>query len=148
MSAPRDYDPVTAEVIGSRIKSIVDEAAITIARTSGSPVITEAQDFSTPLFDASRPPPFPAPGRHVGYSGYVASHIGSSLVGVEGVMRDFETDDLHRGDQFICNCPYTAGAIHQGDVGIISPLFHADELVGWAFSNAHVLDIGGGVARR
>jgi N-methylhydantoinase B len=135
MSGARDYDPVTAEVIGSRIKSIVDEAAITIARTSGSPVITEAQDFSTALFDQS--------GRHVGYSGYVASHIGSSLVGVEAVMRDFERDDLHRGDQFICNCPYTAGAIHQGDVGIISPLFHAEELVGWAFSNAHVLDIGG-----
>jgi N-methylhydantoinase B len=130
-----DFDPVTAEVIASRIKSIVDEAAITIARTSGSPVITEAQDFSTALFDET--------GRHVGYSGYVASHIGSSLVGVEGVMRDFEPDDLHRGDQFICNCPYTAGAIHQGDVGIISPLFYADELVGWAFSNAHVLDIGG-----
>ncbi len=134
MSA-RDYDPVTAEVIGSRINSIVAESAITIARTSGSPVITEAQDFSTALFDEH--------GDHVGYAGYVASHIGSSLVGVEGVMRDFETDDLNRGDQFICNCPYTAGAIHQGDVGIISPLFHGEELVGWAFSNAHVLDIGG-----
>jgi N-methylhydantoinase B len=134
MSA-RDYDPVTAEVIGSRIRSIVAESAITIARTSGSPVITEAQDFSTALFDAA--------GEHVGYAGYVASHIGSSLVGVEAVMRDFELDDFHRGDQFICNCPYTAGAIHQGDVGIISPLFYDEELVGWAFSNAHVLDIGG-----
>lgn len=130
-----DYDPVTAEVIGSRTRSIVSEAAITIARTSGSPVITEAQDFSTALFDAA--------GEHVAYSGYVASHIGSSLVGVEGVMRDFDLDDLSRGDQFICNCPYTAGAIHQGDVGVISPLYYEDELVGWAFSNAHVLDIGG-----
>ena len=47
-----DYDPVTAEVIASRIRSIVSEAAITIMRTSGSPVITESQDFSTALFDA------------------------------------------------------------------------------------------------
>jgi len=131
----RDYDPVTAEVIGSRTRSIVAESAITIARTSGSPVITEAQDFSTALFDAA--------GEHVAFSGYVASHIGSSLVGVEGVLRDFELDDFSRGDQFICNCPYTAGAIHQGDVGVISPLLYEDELVGWAFSNAHVLDIGG-----
>jgi N-methylhydantoinase B len=131
----RNYDPVTAEVIGSRIRSIVSEAAITIKRTSGSPVITESQDFSTALFDAA--------GEHVGYSGYVITHIGSSLVGVQSVMRDFALDELRRGDQFICNCPYTAGAIHQGDVGIISPLFYEDELVGWAFSNAHVLDIGG-----
>ena len=131
----RDYDPVTAEVIASRVGSIVSEAAITISRTSGSPVVTEVMDFSTALFDAA--------GEHVGFSGYVVTHIGSSLVGVQSVMRDFDDDDFHRGDQFICNCPYTAGAIHQGDVGIISPLFHADELVGWAFSNAHVLDIGG-----
>jgi N-methylhydantoinase B len=131
----RSYDPVTAEVIGSRIRSIVDEAAITIIRTSGSPVITESQDFSTALFDAA--------GEHVGYSGYVVTHIGSSLVGVQSVMRDFPVEEVRRGDQFICNCPYTAGAIHQGDVGIISPLFYGEELVGWAFSNAHVLDIGG-----
>ncbi len=52
-------------------------------------------------------------------------------------------DDLHPYDHFICNDPYTSGAIHQGDVGIISPLFWRDELAGWAFSNAHVLDVGG-----
>ena len=94
-----DYDSVTAEVIGSRIRSSVSEAAITIVRTSGSPVITESQDFSTALFDAD--------GEHVGYSGYVVTHIGSSLVGVQSVMRDFPRDELRRGDQFICNCPST-----------------------------------------
>jgi N-methylhydantoinase B len=35
------------------------------------------------------------------------------------------------------------GSQHQGDVGIVMPLFHRGRHVGWAFSNLHVLDIGG-----
>jgi N-methylhydantoinase B len=127
-------DPVLAEVIGNRLHNITLEMASTLIRTSGSPVLTEAKDFSTAVFDRKR--------EHVGFSGYVVAHIGSSLEGVRAVEREYG-DDLHQYDHFICNDPYTSGAIHQGDVGIISPLFWRDELAGWAFSNAHVLDVGG-----
>jgi N-methylhydantoinase B len=127
-------DPILAEVIGNRLHNITLEMASTLIRTSGSPVLTEAKDFSTAVFDRKR--------EHVGFSGYVVAHIGSSLEGVRAVEREYG-DDLHQYDHFICNDPYTSGAIHQGDVGIISPLFWRDQLVGWAFSNAHVLDVGG-----
>lgn len=127
-------DPVLAEVIGNRLFNITLEMASTLIRTSGSPVLTEAKDFSTAVFDRKR--------EHVGFSGYVIAHIGSSLEGVRAVHREYG-DDLHPYDHFICNDPYTSGAIHQGDVGIISPLFWHEEPVGWAFSNAHVLDVGG-----
>lgn len=129
------YDPVTAEVIQMRLYNVVKEMATTITRTSGSPILTEARDFSTAIFDEK--------GEHVAFSGYVIAHIGSSLVGVESVIRDYPREEIFPGDAFICNDPYTSGAIHQGDVGIISPLFYQNELVGWAFSNAHVLDVGG-----
>jgi N-methylhydantoinase B len=127
-------DPILAEVIGNRLHNITLEMASTLIRTSGSPVLTEAKDFSTAVFD--RKP------EHVGFSGYVIAHIGSSLEGVRAVEREYG-DDLHLYDHFICNDPYTSGAIHQGDVGIISPLFWSEQHVGWAFSNAHVLDVGG-----
>lgn len=129
-----DHDPIVAEVIGNRLHNIALEMATTLIRTSGSPVLTEAKDFSTAVFDRNL--------EHVGFSGYVIAHIGSSLEGVRAVVREYG-DDVHPHDAFICNDPYEAGAIHQGDVGIISPLFWRDELVGWAFSNAHVLDVGG-----
>jgi N-methylhydantoinase B len=129
-----ELDPVLAEVIGNRLHNITLEMASTLIRTSGSPVLTEAKDFSTAVFDGKR--------EHVGFSGYVVAHIGSSLEGVRAVEREYG-EDLHKYDHFICNDPYESGAIHQGDVGIISPLFWRDELVGWAFSNAHVLDVGG-----
>jgi N-methylhydantoinase B len=127
-------DPILAEVIGNRLFNITLEMASTLIRTSGSPVLTEAKDFSTAVFDRKR--------EHVGFSGYVIAHIGSSLEGVRAVDREYG-EDLHQYDHFICNDPYTSGAIHQGDVGIISPLFWEDRPVGWAFSNAHVLDVGG-----
>jgi N-methylhydantoinase B len=128
------FDPVVAEVIGNRLRNIALEMATTLIRTSGSPVLTEAMDFSNAIFDRSL--------EHVGFSGYVVAHSGSSLEGVRAVAREYE-GDVHPRDAFICNDPYTSGAIHQGDVGIISPLFWRDQLVGWAFSNAHVLDVGG-----
>ncbi|MCL6547413.1 MAG: hydantoinase B/oxoprolinase family protein [Alicyclobacillus sp.] len=130
-----EYDPVTAEVIQMRLRSIVDEMATILMHTSGSPVLTEAQDFCTAIFDDQN--------EHIAFSGYVITHIGSSLVGVRSIEAYYPRDEVCPGDHFILNDPYTAGALHQGDVAVISPLFYRDELVGWAFSNAHVLDVGG-----
>jgi len=127
-------DAVTDEILTNRFRAITEEMAATLLRTSGSPVLTEAHDFCTALFDAE--------GELIGFSGYVVAHVGSSTEGVRAVIRE-HGDDVAAGDAFICNDPYDSGAIHQGDVGIVSPLFWEDELVGWAFSNAHVLDVGG-----
>ena len=129
-----ERDPIVAEVIGNRLTNIALEMATTLMRTSGSPVLTEAKDFSNAVFDRDA--------ELVGFSGYVVLHIGSSIEGVRAVAREYG-GDIHPHDAFICNDPYTAGAIHQGDVGIVTPLFWRDEHVGWAFSNAHVLDVGG-----
>ncbi len=129
------YDAFTAQVIQQRLKNVVEEMATMLLRTSGSPVLTEAQDFCTAIFDVD--------GEHVAFSGYVVAHLGSSLLGVQAVIREYGLEDISPGDAFICNDAYTAGAIHQGDVGVISPIYHDSQLVGWAFSNAHVLDVGG-----
>jgi N-methylhydantoinase B len=130
-----NYDPVTAEVIQMRLQNIVDEMGTILRHTSGSPVLTEVGDFCTAIFDDKL--------EHLAISNYVVVHIGSSLVGVRSIQKYYSKDEIRPGDHFILNNPYTAGALHQGDVGIITPLFYQDEVVAWAFSNAHVLDIGG-----
>ena len=130
------YDPIAAEVLENRLRNISLEMATTLIRTSGSPILSEAKDFCTAVFDRK--------GEHIGFSGYVIAHLGSSLEGVRSVIRDYG-DDVHPGDAFILNDPYDAGAIHQGDVAVVSPIFSSDgeELIGWSFSNAHILDVGG-----
>jgi N-methylhydantoinase B len=132
--ATRTYDPIAAEVLENRLRNISLEMATTLIHTSGSPILSEAKDFCTAIFDRK--------GEHIGFSGYVVAHLGSSLEGVRSVIRDYG-DDVHEGDAFILNDPYDAGAIHQGDVAVVSPIFANDQLVGWSFSNAHILDVGG-----
>src|SRR6201996_20865 len=136
MSTTTDYDVIAAEVHRKAIKNLTDEMAITLVRTSGSPIVTESKDFSTCLMD-TKP-------EHLGFSSYVLFHVGSSLIGTQ-VIADLvrEGAELKPGDGWVVNDPHTGGAMHQGDVSIIMPTFYGDEMLGWSFSNMHVLDIGG-----
>lgn len=130
-----DLDPITAEVVRCAFDNIADEMAVVLLRTSGSPVLTEAKDFSAVVFDAS--------GRQVGSAGYVLGHLASSRIAVQEIMKKRLPDDLEAGDIFICNDPYTVGALHQGDVGIVMPIHQDETLIGWTFTNAHLIDVGG-----
>jgi N-methylhydantoinase B len=127
------YDIIRAEVLRKSMESIANEMAITLMRTSGSPVVTDAKDFSTTVLDRS--------GEQVGFSGYVAFHVSTSVLGIEAVLRQY--DDVAPGDIILMNDPHTAGAIHQGDCAIAMSYWWRDRHVGWGHVNEHMLDIGG-----
>lgn len=133
--APQAMDPITAEVIRAAFDNITNEMSLVLLRTSGSPVLTESKDFSTVLFDADL--------HQIGSSGYILLHMASSRLGVQAVAAARVPHDIQPGDAFICNDPHTSGALHQGDVGIVMPIFYGADLIGWTFSNAHLMDIGG-----
>jgi len=132
--SPQDYDVIEAEIHRKALENLTKEMAIAMVRTSGSPVVYEAKDFSTCFFDTEP--------EHLGFSGYVLFHIGSSLIGTQKI-KELGHSDLAPGDGYIVNDPRSGGAMHGGDVGVIMPMFHDDELLGWGFANMHVLDIGG-----
>ncbi|MGK2915024.1 MAG: hydantoinase B/oxoprolinase family protein [Porticoccaceae bacterium] len=128
-------DPITGEVIRSAFDNIANEMSLVLLRTSGSPVLTESKDFSTVLFDADL--------NQIGASGYILLHMASGRLGVQAVAAARAPHDIQPGDAFICNDPYTSGALHQGDVGIVMPIFYGDDLIGWNASTAHLMDVGG-----
>src|SRR3954451_3013404 len=130
-----DYDVIAAEVHRKALQNLTDEMAITLVRTSGSPIVTESKDFSTCLMD-TKP-------EHLGFSSYVLFHVGSSLIGTQVISELVADGDLRPGDGWVVNDPHTGGAMHQGDVSIIMPTFYGDEHLGWSFANMHVLDVGG-----
>ncbi|MFC5731558.1 MULTISPECIES: hydantoinase B/oxoprolinase family protein [Nocardioides] len=130
-----DYDPVTLEVIRMRLDNIVEEMGIAMIRSSGSPVITEARDYNTALFDAE--------GRIYSYSDAVQLHIGSGGVAVRNLIATVGPNEIKPGDSFISNDPHTAGSSHPPDTTVISPIFLGKELVGFAQSQAHLVDVGG-----
>lgn len=129
------FDLIDVEVHQKSVRNIANEMAITLMRTSGSPVVTEAKDFSTCLMDAKV--------EQIAFSGFVTFHISTAVLGVQAVLRNNPIETVKPGDAFMCNDPHTSGAIHQGDVGIVMPFFFEDRLVAWGYVNEHVLDIGG-----
>ncbi len=57
---------------------------------------------------------------------------------------EFGLDQLEPGDVLVYNDPFRGGS-HVMDVGCAKPIFHDDEIIGFALSDAHWVDIGGPV---
>jgi len=130
-----DVDPVTVEIFSKALDNITGEMGLVMMRASGSPVIAEAVDFSTFMADAD--------GDIISYSGYITMYLGTARQAVRHVLQTVPREDIHPGDMFICNDPFTTGNAHQVDVGVVRPLFYRDELVAWCWAEAHVSDFGG-----
>lgn len=132
---PSTYDVIGVEVHRKAMEQIAREMGITLVRTSGSPVVTDAKDLSCTILDENT--------EQIGFSGFVAFHVSTSVLAVEAVLRNYPLEDIAPGDGFVANDPHSSGAIHQGDVGIVMPYFKDDQLVGWGYVNEHLLDVGG-----
>ena len=137
MSTDTDYklDPVTLEVLKNAFVTIVDEMAEQILRTCHSFVIY-CRDFSSALCDAQ--------GNTVAQGSQdIAVHVGTLHLTAKAVIDTFG-DDIHEGDLFAINDPYSGGT-HFNDVRIIRPIFHDGELIAFSQSNGHWADVGGSV---
>lgn len=128
-------DIIDIEIHSKSIRNMANEMAITLMRTSGSPVVTEALDFSTCILDRDA--------EQLAFAGFVTFHISTAIGGVRAVLASHRIEDLQPGDGFLCNDPHTSGAIHQGDLGIVMPFFSGGTVVGFGYVNEHVLDAGG-----
>ncbi len=130
-------DPVTFEILSSRLAAINDEAAMTMRLVSGSPVANEAYDMNVGLMNAD--------GDCVAIGLYISIHALALTATVKDIKRDYADDPgINPGDVFMCNDPYV-GACHQMDVTVVAPIFVDEELVGWTGSTVHQIDLGGPV---
>jgi N-methylhydantoinase B len=128
-------DPITLEVIREALSSIVREMRITLVRTAYSSILYEGEDFSCVLMD--------------GDAQIIAMSRGQDhplhIVPIAWSMRavrDRFGDDIHEGDVFLHNDPYTGGT-HLNDVAMIYPMFADGELFLFPVVRAHWGDVGG-----
>ncbi len=126
-------DIVTEEVVRMAIRQIAIEASSVLARISGSPVITEADDYTVIVFsgkgellDSDRSP----------------AYTGSAVTAVRAVMAEFD-GDMADGDVFLGNDPHSTGAMHANDFQAVTPVFLGQAIVGFIYIHAHMLDVGG-----
>ena len=123
-------DPITLQVLVGGLRAACDEMGATLIRSAYSANIKERHDCSTALFDAA--------GELVMQAEHIPVHLGSMPDAVAAVL-----EERHEpGVAWILNDPYRGGT-HLPDVTLISPVFVAGELFGFAASRAHHADIGG-----
>ena len=134
----RNIDPVTLEVLWSRLRDIPEEMGTHLQRTAFSPVIKYGEDFSTGLFTRD--------GRLISQGVYTAGHLGSMPLAIQEILDEhFAPSDWEPGDIVITNDPYINSG-HLPDFFTFEPVFHDDELVGFCVTTGHQTDIGGAAA--
>lgn len=129
-------DPFTEEIIKDKLGAIADEMGVVLARTSLSPVVYEVLDFACGLADRD--------GQVIAQTNGITVFTGTFRPQIESVLRKFGAQSLQPGDIYVTNDPY-AGATHICDVCLIAPILEAGELLGFAVSVTHWVDIGGGM---
>jgi N-methylhydantoinase B len=129
-------DLITLEVVREAFVSIVREMRVTLVRTAYSSILYEGEDFSCVLMDGRAQ--IVAMSKGQDHPLHIVP-IGWSMKAV----REKFGDDIHPGDVFLHNDPYTGGT-HLNDVAMIYPLFGPDgDLFVFPVVRAHWGDVGG-----
>jgi N-methylhydantoinase B len=134
-AGPAALDPITVEVLWTRLISAVDEAALTLHRTSFSTVVRESHDYTCMVLG-------PDGSALAQATRSVPSFIGTLPMSVRAFLRKYPADALAPGDVIISNDPWI-GTGHLPDLTMAAPIFHRGRLVGFAGAIAHMSDIGG-----
>ena len=128
-------DPVDYAVISQALVAIAREMGTKLIRSSYSNIVREAQDASAALFDAQ--------GNVVAQAELIPMHLGSMSEIFLACVAQCPIDRLQPGDFYINNDPYGGGQ-HLQDVFIFTPIFVARQIIAFAGTVAHHLDLGGG----
>lgn len=128
-------DKVLVSILKRRLKSITQEMSIALARTTRSPILCEAKDFVTGLYDAR--------GKMLEQCENLPI-LAFSLGPVCEYLLEYYGDELYDGDVIFHNDVFSLGN-QNNDVAAFKPIFWDGVLVAWAACKGHQADIGGAV---
>ncbi|MGD8166390.1 hydantoinase B/oxoprolinase family protein [Herbiconiux sp. P16] len=129
-------DALTYEVIRHRLWSVTEEMGEALKRMSGSPIVTDANDFDFAIGDEF--------GQEVQVGLYNTMLVGAVDLAVYWTLQHRATNPgIVEGDMFLCNDPWVGGGLHQNDVIVYQPVFHDGQLFAWTSAICHEPDLGG-----
>lgn len=129
-------DKILVSVLQRRFKSITQEMSHAITRTTRSPILCEAKDFVTGLYDGK--------GKMLEQTENLPI-LSFSLGPVCEYIVDYFGDEIYPGDVIFHNDVFSMGN-QNNDVAVYKPIFYKDKLVAWSAAKGHQADIGGAVA--
>ncbi len=128
-------DTILLSIFQRAFKSITDEMSISLTKTTRSPILCEAKDFVTGLYDAD--------GNMLEQTENLPI-LSFSLGPVCKVIIEQYGDRIFPGDVIIHNDVFSMGN-QNNDVAIFKPIFVEGKLMGWSAAKGHQADIGGAV---
>ncbi len=132
MSTP--MDGIELEILWSNLIGIVSEQAKALQRIAFSPIVREAGDLASGLFDAR--------GRMVAQANTgTPGHINSLAAAGEALAERFH-NQMAPGDIIVTNDPWMSAG-HFFDITVLCPVFRDERLIGFIGSTIHHTDIGG-----
>jgi N-methylhydantoinase B len=129
-------DKILASVFARRFKSITEEMSIALTKTTRSPILCEAKDFVTGLYDAQ--------GKMLEQTENLPI-LSFSLGPVCEYIVKYFGDEIYEGDVIFHNDVFSMGN-QNNDVAVYKPIFFEGELIAWSACKGHQADIGGAVA--
>jgi N-methylhydantoinase B len=130
-------DPVDYAVISHALLAAAREMGTKLVRSAYSNIVREARDASCAILDPT--------GSIVAQSEMVPMQLGSMNTTLRACLEHFPVHTLTEDDFLVNNHPYHGGQ-HLQDVFIFRPVFVDGEIIAFAGSTAHHLDLGGGSA--
>jgi N-methylhydantoinase B len=128
-----DVDSITVEILTGKLLATVDEMGIIMTRTSMSPIVYEVLDFACGICAPN--------GDLIAQSNGITLFTGTFAYQVRTLAARYK-DDIAPGDTFVTNDPFSGGT-HPNDVAVVRPIFVGNQLLAYAITVAHWLDIGG-----
>ncbi len=129
--------PADFEILGSSFYTIAQEMGVNIERTARAPIFFSAHDFVVAIAKPN--------GDLVTMAEYIPVLVGACPFAIRAV-NEYYKDNIHEGDVFLVNDPYTlAGGNQLADWCIVTPVFYKGEQVFTIAVKAHQADTGGGV---
>jgi 5-oxoprolinase (ATP-hydrolysing)/N-methylhydantoinase A len=134
-AAAIEADPVSLEIMWSRLVTVVEEMWQTVCRTAFSLIVSEAQDFACDLLDAA--------GESLAHSPRAMPVFNLTLPrAVQALLKKFPAATLRPGDVLVTNDPWLCAG-HLFDIAVVTPVFRDGQLVALTGTVGHVGDIGG-----
>lgn len=127
------YAPMELEVLRNLLDGVTDVLSTTMTRTSRSPLVRTAWDFSTAVLSPE--------GELIGQGLSQPLHLAGMMPALHGCMNRFGSD-IFPEDILVINDPYEGGS-HLPDVYFFKPIFMDGELLVYLATMAHFTDMGG-----
>ena len=129
------FDTIELQILWRNLISIVSEQARALQRIAFSPIVREAGDLATAMFDDR--------GRMVAQAVTgTPGHINALSEAGLKIVEKYPAEKLVPGDVLIVNDPWLSAG-HFFDITVFSPVFWKDRVIAYFGSTIHHTDIGG-----